>query len=129
MIIRTKQIGRGRLPEDGIDITVKSAKGVGVLLAPTWEMVLGHKAGKGDKRWPDAIPLTDEEYTTQYYALLDKRMEDATNRRRLAQIFSESAVTLLCYCPAGDFCHRHLAAHWLMRWGELNKIPVIIIEE
>ena len=52
----TSRIGyRG---ECGLDITVKSATGLGRLLAPTWAMV------GGVKDWQHYKALTPEEYAT-----------------------------------------------------------------
>ncbi|MHB8629339.1 MAG: hypothetical protein ACYDBJ_22570 [Aggregatilineales bacterium] len=50
---------------DRLDIAVKSGTGLGRILAPTWEMVLGVKTGHGDRRWQGTAvqPLSEATYT------------------------------------------------------------------
>lgn len=98
---------------DRLDITIKSGTMVGKLYAPTWDMVMGHKNKK----------YTDEQYTKMYYDLLTERWEKDWNGFRQATINTVSllsgtftmpafSITLVCYCPAGAFCHRVLLAKW-----------------
>jgi len=65
-------------------------------LAPTWEMVLGHKSGR----------LSDEQYVAAYRKLLKERWEEVETW--LLGLQPGEDITLLCYCPEGKFCHRQL---------------------
>ncbi len=100
--------------KDRIDITVKGGDIVGKLFAPTWDMVQGHKAGS----------VTSEEYTHRYYELLiDRWKNDYCDFRatvvRLVDmatgtvVMPERDLTLVCFCAANAFCHRHLLVKWL----------------
>ena len=110
----TSRIGyRG---EDGLDITVKSAIGIGKLLAPTWAMV------GGVKHWKHYKALTPEEYTALYYELLRSRFR-ADNQPFLDLVQRERLV-LLCFCPAGTFCHRYLAIDILEKIATANGLTV-----
>src|SRR5258708_38983906 len=86
---------------DGLDITVKSATGIGRLLAPTWAMV------GGVKHWNRYKTLTSEEYTALYYELLRNRFR--ADRQPFLDLVQREYLVLLCFCPVGAFCHRHLA--------------------
>src|SRR5258706_10083831 len=95
----TSRIGyRG---SDGQDITVKSATGIGKLLTPTWAMV------GGVKHWKQYKALTPEDYTALYYDLLRSRFRE--DRQPFLDLIQRDQLVLLCFCPAGTFCHRHLA--------------------
>ena len=96
--------------DDRVDITVKGDQYPGNILAPTWEMVRGLQKQK----------LTQWDYTTQYFSLLIHRswvmsamfqsaMRDLTTPRE--------QMTLVCFCPSGEFCHRILAARMLENMG------------
>lgn len=97
-IYRTKQ---------GLDITVKSAKGWARKLAPTWKMVLGHKKKE----------ITNEEYTKIYLDKL-KKLDDQQKlpilELRDLGIQWGNQVVFLCYCPDGKFCHTHLLIDYLV---------------
>ena len=102
-----------------LDITVKSSgDGLGTILAPTWELVGGHKrhTHPDDERWQQYEPLTDEQYSDAYLALLRQRYK--TNREAFHQIIEQGMVTLVCYCAAEGFCHRHLAKAVLVKIAE-----------
>lgn len=90
---------KGRFPTlDIIDVTVKSGQGTARLMAPTWNMVKAYKSGT----------LTEEEYTRLYTFTLGQQKEEI-----LKYISSFKNVALVCYCPAGAFCHRVILAKWL----------------
>ncbi|MCL6477087.1 MAG: hypothetical protein K6T65_01600 [Peptococcaceae bacterium] len=96
----TAQYGyRGK---DRLDITVKSGDKT---FAPTWDIVMAYKAGK----------ITQEEYTAMYYALM--RQSYRKNRQRWEEVLSMDRVVLVCFCRAGDFCHRLLLAQVLQKLG------------
>lgn len=118
----TRAAIRGRATVPGLDITIKTAQGWARAFCPTWEMVLGHKNGTAQREgrpleYPRHPPLTDKEYTARYHQILE-RIPDETWRQfwRYAQE-QGGAVTFLCYCSSGAFCHTHLIIQWLyQRW-------------
>jgi len=114
-ILFTSRIGyRG---EDGLDITVKSATGIGRLLAPTWAMV------GGVKHWKQYNALTPEEYTALYYELLRSRF--SADRQPFLDLVHRERLVLLCFCGAGAFCHRHLAVDILEKIATANGLTVV----
>lgn len=72
-------------------------------LAPTRAMVEAYKSGR----------LSEEEYTRQYYKLLELR---GITPQQVLKDLGDDAV-LLCFEKTGKFCHRHLAAKWLCTGG------------
>lgn len=99
----------------GLDITVKSAKGIGEILAPTWVLVGGYK------HWEGKTPLTDEQYTDRYLDLLRTRYR--ANEQAFTEIIQREHVVLLCYCRTGVFCHRHLALDVLEKIAHAKGLP------
>ena len=94
--------------DDRLDITVKGNTYPGNVLAPTWEMVKGFQAGK----------ITQWDYTTQYFGHVVSRVsslgpEGRVMRAALNNITERKQVTLVCFCPSGNFCHRIIAARML----------------
>jgi hypothetical protein len=111
--VYTSRIGyRG---DSGLDITVKSAKGIGELLAPTWALVGGHK------QWAGYTPLTDDLYTSIYLDLLRSRFR--TNEGAFIELIQRPQVCLLCYCRTGVFCHRHIALDVLQKIANAKGLP------
>lgn len=55
--------------------------------------------------------LTEKQYTILYLKMLDASYK--TNREEWDKLLSMDSVTLVCYCPKGSFCHRHLLAKYL----------------
>lgn len=108
--IATARIGfdrHGRSEDhEALDITVKSARDEGRLMAPDWRMVLDFKEGRID--WPT--------YVVRYRDLMRK------NYARYAQVFhdlirgavaEDKCLVLTCYCNTGPNCrecHRFLMA-------------------
>lgn len=68
-------------------------------LAPTWKMVADYKDGR----------ITAEVYELKYRALLERKGD-----RETALACLPSGSIMLCYEKPGEFCHRHIAAAWLM---------------
>lgn len=90
--------------QDRLDITVKGNDPAGRVFAPTWDMVSRYK-----KRM-----LTDGEYADMYYALLVERYQTHGEEvLRLVEMVKDSDITLVCFCPSGSFCHRHLLVKFL----------------
>lgn len=77
-------------------------------LAPPWSLVSMYKSGKIDE--------------DGYEEMYRKQVLDNLNPREVLKELGEEAI-LLCYEKSGEFCHRHIAAQWLM--GHLD----IVIEE
>lgn len=122
-VIKTSRISYTGL--DGINTTIGSGKGVGLLLAPMKEMVYGHKAGRGDSRFVGRYtPLTDAEYTERYYELIRGRY--VQNTAAFVELLHRPSITIMCYCKSGDFCHRHLAVDILKKIADWFDIPVEI---
>jgi len=96
--------------EDRLDITVKGNTPPGNVLAPDWAMVKGLQAGT----------MTQWDYTIAYYSKLVLRMYRAgdAEQKALDEILTDrQQLTLVCFCPAGQFCHRVLAARMLEEMG------------
>ena len=112
---RTLRIATARIDhvaaqgEKALNITVKSATGVGKLMAPEWRPVLAFKEGRLD--WA--------QYTEAYQKLLRQRYAG------YAQLFHDliaeavrngECLVLTCYCnldPGCNHCHRYLMAEIL----------------
>jgi hypothetical protein len=97
-----------------LDTTVKSGDPT---YAPTWPMVMGHKAGK----------ISDAEYTAQYTEKM--RASFKAHKESWHDLLDNcrqegKSLVLLCYCTPGKFCHRTLLADMLVKVGEHLKIPV-----
>ena len=104
---------------DALDITAKSGKGIGLIFAPPWDMVMGVKRGR----------ISEAEYTERYLELLRRRYRQ--NEAVFMSLLRRKRVVLCCYCGVG-FCHRHIAVDVLekiarakgmnfQRGGELQK--------
>jgi len=96
--------------KDRLDITVKGNCPAGKLYAPTWAMVKGVKDGTLPEDW----------YTETYYNLLIDRWKTHGHEMiKLVEMVQGTAnmpardVTLVCFCPAGSFCHRYLLVNFL----------------
>jgi len=84
---------------DRVDITVKAQHPTWKRFAPTWDMVMGHKNGV----------LSDAQYTNLYLNILHSLPHDGWN-----PLLSMKEATLVCFCPATAFCHRHILAHHIL---------------
>ncbi len=113
MRVFTIQVGKWRLAKDRdikvMDTTVKSGYSI---FAPTWDMVLGHKAGT----------LSDEEYTAQYRNMLLASWKK-DRQKWMDFLNDDDTYALACYCPAGNFCHRHLLIKFLQQLCKQLNIP------
>jgi hypothetical protein len=99
--------------QDRLDITVKGDDPIGKIYAPTWDMVKGVKAGT----------MSEEEYINKYYDLLIVRAGTNTvDMHHLVETVKLMDITVVCFCPAGTFCHRHLMVtffqhNWSILYG------------
>ena len=85
-----------------LDITIKSGCNKGWILAPTWDMVNGIKSGN----------MSENEYIALYNELLKQRWARLPDYKH--DEFMSMKAILVCYCPQGVFCHRYLAAKFLV---------------
>lgn len=87
----------------GLNVTVKSAVGLMKYLAPTWDMVMGHKDRK----------INDLQYTEQYRRILNQ-VNWVVILPILEQNAENGVVRFLCYCADGKFCHTYLLIDYLV---------------
>jgi len=95
---------------DRLDVTVKGNDQIGHIFAPTWKMVMDYKSGKGG----------EQAYIANYRTLLKGRQPDVSNS--VEWIYNQEQITLVCFCPAGTFCHRVILAKWLSGNPNCNYI-------
>lgn len=96
---------------DRLDITVKGQDPIGKHFAPTWEMVKSIKNGT----------ISQELYTLAYVGLmLNSQYVTAPKLWEQIRTLYPHRITLVCFCPAGTFCHRVLLAKIFQNigWGE-----------
>lgn len=94
----------------GLDITVKSSTGWSRAFAPTWDMVMGHKAGQ----------ISDEEYIAAYTQILDQVSTPAWQTLYDEGLIWGCNLCLKCYCPDGKFCHTHLLIDYAVeKWPDV----------
>lgn len=114
LTIMTGQMNVGKKHKDiALDITVRSGDKA---FSPSWDMVMGYKKGE----------ITAEEYTEEYHWMMQQSVRANRNRERWIEVVNSGEVLLLCYCPAGAFCHRHLFAGYLKLFAESQGIEVIM---
>ena len=97
-----------------LDTTVKSGHRE---VAPTWDMVMGHKAGT----------VSDEEYVRQYKLLLDRSLRE--NQDWWVNLLQSEILVLGCYCRADGFCHRYILKDVIKQQCQLQGIHVIDMGE
>lgn len=115
MKIYTGRIGNAY--KDELDITAKSAQGDGKVLAPTWDLVMDHKAHR----------ITDLQYVDAYVNLIRQRyLQDKTPFLR---ILSNPSVTLTCYCRPNAFCHRRIAQDILVKIALAHGLKAVWLGE
>ena len=107
--IYTAQIGKYKGP-DAYDVTVKSGN---INFVPTWDIVQAWKSGE----------INWETYTLRYRELMLSSYK--RNQRAWHEILEKGVLTLLCYCRAGDHCHRYLLADFLVKLGEKTGVNVM----
>lgn len=108
MELHTCQIAKYRKAPNFLDTTIKSGT---KLFAPTWDMVQRHKAGT----------LSDDGYTELYYGLM--RTSYTQNKEVWLNYLRQPTLTLGCYCPNGNFCHRYLLVDILSKVAKAHNIP------
>jgi len=104
--------------KDRLDITVKGNCIAGKLYAPNWTMVNGIKKGT----------ISEDEYTKLYYELLIKKWSTNSDEiLKLVNLIKDRDITLVCFCPANNFCHRYLLVNflkhnWNVQYGGERKL-------
>ena len=98
---------------DKLDVTVKSGRGIGRELAPSWELVRGFKSGK----------LSWEEYETGYLEMLRKVWIE--KRWVFRRLFRMGRVTFVCYCKSDAQCHRRLLREVVVKIGAKYGLEVV----
>ena len=91
-----------------LDVTVKGQDPFGKLFAPTWDMVMKYKASKGTE-------ADKKIYIEQYHKVILNVIKN--HRKEWDELLARKYVVIVCYCPAGEFCHRHLLMHYLTQYG------------
>jgi hypothetical protein len=102
---------------DRLDITANTSSVQGKVFAPGWDLVT--PIIKARKRNADPAEMRELEkwYTDEYYNLLLNRWKFDHSAFHYVDTFCRhSDLTVVCYCPAGDFCHRHLLLEF-MDWN------------
>lgn len=118
MKLWTTQLAKWRVAKQRniplVDTTVRT--GISAF-SPNWDMVTGIKIGT----------ISEAEYTRQYQSLMrEKYREHYSTWMTLCKL--DEAV-IACYCAAGQFCHRHLLANYLMKVCEHHQIPFELMGE
>jgi hypothetical protein len=115
MELWTIQMAQWRTAKDlGIpflDTTVKSGDKV---FAPTWDIVTGVKSGA----------ISEATYTEEYKRLM--RASYRSHQSRWLSLCESPVVAISCYCPEGQFCHRHLLAGYLENVCNKHAIPFVL---
>ena len=98
-------------------ITVKSGRKE---LAPDWDFLMADKYSSKDA-------VAEREYTIKYLYKLERLLD--TDAEVLVSLLRHDDLVLMCYCPAGKFCHRHLLASKLQEVGMMFGIDVELYGE
>lgn len=115
MEIYTIQLAKHRLARKlGIKITDSTVKSGDKRLAPTWEMVMGHKNGM----------ITNDEYEERYRKLM--RESQLKHPEFWDSLLEQKVLCIACFCSAYTFCHRHILASLLIEYGLSKSITVTI---
>lgn len=112
MELYTVQMARGRGDPDLLDITIRGQHPVGKHFAPTWKMVMDHKKKTFGH-------MADTMYTVDYHTMM--LASYYANYHVWQMILHKPRVVLMCFCPTGAFCHRHLLVEYLVKLGATYK--------
>jgi uncharacterized protein YeaO (DUF488 family) len=91
--------------QDRMDITAKSKEPLGKIFSPTWKIVDAYKYHN----------MSEEEYSLRY--LHEMRISYLKYREKWNEVLNKSLITVVCFCPAGEFCHRLELAKILQTLG------------
>ncbi|MHB2019676.1 MAG: DUF488 family protein, N3 subclade [Candidatus Xenobia bacterium] len=92
---------------DRLDVTRAHRDPVGVVFAPSWELLECHHPKMGDGNW--------WLYSTEY----QKEMRESYRQRRATwgNLLTRTSATLVCLCADPKRCHRTLLADILVKCG------------
>lgn len=90
------------------DITLKSGD---PFFAPTAELLRAYKNSF----------ITAAEYTEIFQKLMRERYQE--DKDHWLKLFQFDEVALACYCPAGEFCHRHLIREYAQGVAKTLDVP------
>lgn len=88
-----------------LDITVKGNSHVGMVFAPSWALVNAYKKTGDEQTYRDG-------FHNMMIASLDSHADIWRKN-----VLKRDIVVLVCFCKAGDFCHRTLVADYLVQLG------------
>lgn len=118
MRLWTIQMGQWRLAQQKniplVNTTVMSGLS---WLAPTWDMVKGHKLGI----------YSDAEYTSRFIPMMTLSEKD--HRDKWLELINAEEVAIACYCKAGAFCHRMLLVEILRVFCEREGVEFTYMGE
>src|SRR5574338_497392 len=110
IMIKTKSIYKPKEDEDGLRILITRFYPRGVRkdhfdqwlreLAPTKELLKDYKEGK----------VSQTQFKTRFLKQMNSDDASMQTIQTLSKLAKKSSVTLLCYEPDEEFCHRHLLA-------------------
>lgn len=86
-------------------------------LAPTWDMVKGHKLGI----------YSDAQYTAKYIPLIV--LSQCDHRAEWLKLIQMDEVAISCYCKAGAFCHRVLLIRILEQFCQQEGVEFTYMGE
>lgn len=130
--VQTTRVGyRG---EDGLDITRKSGSELGLVFAPSWDILRPALDHRRALEKLDAAALTTgqnayirdrvaEPMWRLYAAAFACEMRHSYRRHRRAwdELLGRERVVLLCYCRERARCHRGLVAEMLTKLGAVDE--------
>ena len=95
---------------DRVDITYKTKDlYFGSIFKPTKYIVFDYKNGH----------INEETYSNIYHKLMLQSYHKYKNR--WYSLLNRPSITFVCYCRAGDFCHRLLLAKYFSKIGGTYK--------
>jgi len=110
--IWTGRIGEGGQSEVNTTMT-RASTTIGKVLAPTSNLVYGHKAYMGDARFQHFTPINDEEYREGYLELIRGRF--LPNWQHFRDLLKRDEVTITCFCGKDKaYCHRHIIVNSIL---------------
>ncbi|MGL5397327.1 MAG: DUF488 family protein, N3 subclade [Shewanella sp.] len=127
LIVSTCQMAKWRSvkklrPESNlVDTTVRSGDRN---LAPTWNMVY---LVKSQYATPEEFAAAYADYTRTYRKLIHARYRE--DRERFLKYLYGKEVTFMCYCKAGEFCHRHLLVKFIKVLARIHKVEITDLGE
>lgn len=93
-----------------LDITVKGKDPIGQLFAPTWDMVMAHKNSAKTE-------ADNKAYIEKYHQIIINVIKN--HPKEWKELLSRPNLVIVCFCPPGHFCHRHLLVHYLKHYGAI----------